>query len=623
MTSEPVLDGESAPPPAGFDLDWGVARSFAAFSKGFWQGGSARQAWMLTIALAACLIASTAATVVLNHWTRWFFDALERRDGAALWSATTSFFLIVAAMAAIGVGIVLARERLQVRWRAWMIDTLVGRWLERQRFYHMAADGSQPANPEYRIADDSRWATEPLVDLGIGLVIATFAAAAFISILWTVGGSLTVTVGDSRITIPAYMVLVALIYGIAASALTMWIGRPLIGFVGRKNEAEGDFRFALMRLRDNAESIALMRGEASERRILAQIYGTVVERWLLIVRRHGLLTWVTNASGPMIPVIPLLFAAPKYLRGELTLGQVTQIAAAFGQVQMAISWMVDNYARIADWYASARRVMDMVDACDSAERKLQVTANRITVDHHARPADALTVAGVSVAAPGGATLVASADLSLRPASTTMVVGGTSVGKSSLVRAIAGLWRRGQGRISAPDGLRIMIAPQRSYLPLGTLRDVLAYPGPPVVGEAAELTRALHAVGLAHLESRLEATARWDQLLSAGERQRLTVARALLQKPDVLILDDALTALDEATQARLVAVLRTLVPQVAILSLGQSVLPIAGAEAPLVLRAGDGGAVLNPPHVDAARLPTAASGQEATIRRENEAKALDG
>ena len=278
-------------------------------------------------------------------------------------------------MAAIGVGIVLTRETLQVRWRAWLVEQLVGRWLGNQRFYHLNVTGKEPPNPEYRISDDTRWATEPLVDLGIGLVLAVVGAAAFISILWTVGGSITFDLGTwGPITIPAYMVWVALAYGIIASGLMMWIGAPLVGYVGRKNEAEGYFRFGMMRIRDNAESVALMNGARYEQAILGRFYETVVARWMAIVWQHGHLTWITNSSGPMIPVIPLLFAAPKYLAGDLTLGQVTQLAAAFVQVQIAISWVVDNYNRVAEWYASARRVMDIVTACDAIDGEIPVQA---------------------------------------------------------------------------------------------------------------------------------------------------------------------------------------------------------------------------------------------------------
>ena len=316
-------DHFEAPDAPGFKLDPRVVGAFWRFAGGFWLGTTRFTAWALTLGLACFLVLSTAATVAMNHWNRWFFDSLEARDVGSVTNSIGVFALIVLAMAAIGVGIVLVRETLQVRWRAWLVRRLVDRWLSNRRFYHLNVTGKEPPNPEYRISDDTRWATEPLVDLGIGLVLAVVSAAAFISILWSVGGSITFDPGTGPITIPAYMVWVALAYGTIASGLMLWVGSPLVGFVGRKNEAEGYFRFGMMRIRDNAETVALMNGAPYEQAVLERFYRTVVARWMAIVWQHGHLTWITNASGPMIPVVPLLFAAPKYLAGELTLGQVT------------------------------------------------------------------------------------------------------------------------------------------------------------------------------------------------------------------------------------------------------------------------------------------------------------
>jgi len=585
-------DASDPAPNAGqsnLDLDWRVVRAFARFAGGFWRGEGSRRAWMLTIALAICLLLSTSATVALNHWTRWFFDALEDRDALVIWETVLVFFVIIACMATVGVGIVLTRERLQVHWRAWIVGEVVSRWLGNRRFYHLAQSGTQPANPEYRIADDSRWASEPLVDLGIGLVTAIISAAAFISILWTVGGSYTLALGTNHITIPAYMVLLALAYGIIGSLLTMWVGRRLVGYVGRKNEAEGDFRFGLMRLRDNAESIAMLGGEQSERRILARTYENVVQRWLRIVQQHARLTWITNSIGPMTPIVPLLFAAPKYLQGELTLGEVTQLAAAFSQVQMAISWVVDNFNRIAEWYASARRVMDMVDACAGIDRRHAEGARGIAIVP--APSEGLTLEGLVVHDPGGRPLVARADLMVPPATSLSISGDTSSGKTAIVRAIAGLWRDGHGTIRVGERSRIMIAPQQGYLPLATLREALIYPADGEPHTTEEIALVLDHAGLGHLAGMLDDKGRWDQSLSAGERQRVAIARLLLHRPDVIILDDAMTALDESARVDLLAALRDTMPDAAILNVGQTARLLPGAARALALERRPGGTVL--------------------------------
>jgi putative ATP-binding cassette transporter len=555
-----------APDAPGFKLDPRVVASFARFAGGYWRGSRGRGAWLLTLGLGLCLLLSTAATVALNQWNRWFFDSLEARNVEAITHAVFVFGLIIACMAAVGVGIVLTRETLQVRWRAWIVERLVDRWLSNQRFYHLNVTGKEPPNPEYRISDDTRWATEPLVDLGIGLLLAVVNAAAFISILWSVGGSIALDVAGG-ITVPAYMVIVALAYGFIASGLMLWVGAPLVGFVGRKNEAEGYFRFAMMRIRDNAESVALMNGARYEQAVLGRFYETVVARWLAIVWQHGHLTWITNSSGPMIPIIPLLFAAPKYISGDLSLGQVTQLAAAFVQVQIAISWVVDNYSRVAEWYASARRVMDIVDACDAIDGEIAGLAPSRAVTP--QPAGTgMRMSEFEVADGAGRPLIQDVNLAAAPGEAVHISGESSTGKSTLVRVFGRLWPSARGELALPDSPDVMITPQKSYLPLGSLKGALLYPNPDLVVPNDRLEAVLDKVGLGVLSARLGEVARWDQVLSNGERQRLAIARLLIHKPRVAILDEALSALEEATQQALLSRLKADLPETTIVSLSQ-------------------------------------------------------
>ena len=580
-----------APDAPGFKLDPRVVGAFGCFAGGFWRGATAWRAWALTLGLAVFLILSTAATVALNQWNRWFFDSLENRDVEGLTQAVFVFALIIAAMAAVGVGIVLTRETLQVDWRAWIVRHLVERWLSRQRFYHLNVTGKEPPNPEYRISDDTRWATEPLVDLGIGLVLAVVGAAAFISILWTVGGSYTLELASlGSLTIPAYMVIVALAYGFLASGLMLFVGAPLVGYVGRKNEAEGYFRFAMMRIRDNAESVALMNGARYEQAVLGRFYDTVVARWMAIVWQHGHLTWITNASGPMIPIVPLLFAAPKYISGDLSLGQVTQLAAAFVQVQIAISWVVDNYNRVAEWYASARRVMDIVNACEAIDPEIEATA-----PVPARPAPgrgaAVRLSDFEIGDGSGRPLLSGDDLAAHPGEAVHVHGDSSTGKSTLVRVFAGLWPVVRGDLTLPDRSEVMIAPQKSYLPLGSLRGALLYPDPALGVPDERLRAALERMDLGALCGRLDEVARWDQVLSNGERQRLAMARLLIHRPRVIILDDALSALEEQAQSALLARLRSELPDATIVSLAQRPAPAGVHDRQLALERRAGSATL--------------------------------
>jgi putative ATP-binding cassette transporter len=555
----------SSDEPRILTYDPGVARGFARLVGGWWRGASAGRAWFLSLSLAALVIANIGLNVTVNAWNRMFFDALEKRDGNTLLFGVVAFAGLVAVIAAVGVLIVLTRETLQVRWREWLVGRLTSLWLARQRYYRLSLAQVEPPNPEQRIADESRLSTEPVVDFAIGLLNALLSFAAFIGILWTVGGAISFPVAGAAVTIPAYMTLAALAYGVVMSTLALKIGRPLVPGNIAKNEAEARYRFELTRLRENAESIALIKGEADERAILDRSYAGLVARWLAVVRLHGRLTWITNASGAMVPVVPVLLATPKYLSGELSLGAVTQLAAAFVQVQIAFAWLVDHYKPLAQWYASARRVMALVEAADALDRSLDGPARGIEL-HEARDMG-VTLAQLTVCDRSGHVLIRDATASIEPGEKVLLVGDSGIGKSTLVRAVAGLWPWGAGRIAAPRGAGIAFVPQRPYLPLGTLRAALLYPAHDLAFADEALAAVLGDCGLRHLARRLDEVERWDQILSSGERQRLGFARLLLHKPAVVILDEATSALDEAGQTALMSLLRETLPDTTLISIG--------------------------------------------------------
>jgi putative ATP-binding cassette transporter len=382
------------------------------------------------------------------------------------------------------------------------------------------------------------------------------------------------------------MMLAALLYGVGASALTIWVGRPLIAGVMAKNEAEAKLRFELTRLRENAESVALVKGERDERGIIDSTYAVLVRRWLTVVGLHARLTWITNASGALVPVVPLLLATPKYLSGELSLGSVTQLAAAFAQVQLAIAWLVDNYKSVAGWRASAERVLALVDAVEDLERETPArTAIRIV------PGEGVSIRSLTVTDRSGQPLIAGADLEVRPGEAVLITGESGIGKSTLVRAIAGLWPWGDGEIRVDAA--VAVVPQRPYLPLGSLRDALLYPARGSDVPPALLAEVLRECGLPELVSRLDAVERWDQILSGGEGQRLSFARLILLKPAVIVMDEATSALDEMSQARMMTLLRRELPDSTLVSIGHRTGLEAFHDRRFGLVRGDAGAVLTP------------------------------
>lgn len=552
--------------PASDGLDRKVFRDFFALAIGWWRGASARRAWFLTLALGACLVVNVGINFAVNTWNRRFFDALENSDSHTVFWAVIVFLGLVFCAAAVGVGIVLSRETLQVRWREWLIGSLLDRWIGGQRYYRMGLARTEPANPEYRIADDTRMATEPIVDFAIGLVTSVVSALTFVGVLWMVGGSLTLHLGSTDLVIPGYMVLAAIVYGVCVSGLMLWIGRKLPGAVARRNEGEAKLRFELTRLRENAESVALIRGEADERRALGATYADLVTRWLGVVRRHGHITWLTNSNGVFIPVLPLLLAAPKYLSGEFTLGQVTQLAGAFMQVQVAIAWLVDNFRALAQCYASMQRVTELTNAIDDIDGDFdRLHTGGVVLAPSG--SGTLRLDELTIADRTGRVLIAGINARIEPGEKVVVAGESGTGKSTLVRAMAGLWPWGTGVIALPAGGTVAFVPERAYLPAGTLRGALLYPAQSAAVDDAVLSEALTEAGLGYLAGRLDEIDRWDQTLSNGERQRLAVARLIVQKPDLVILDGATSALDEAGEARLMATLAAVLDGSTLVSVG--------------------------------------------------------
>jgi putative ATP-binding cassette transporter len=539
------------------------ATVFLRHALGYWKGPQLRTAWALTITALALVLTNLAVNVGINQWNRWFFDALERKDGSTLSLAVITIVALIAAGAASAVAMIRCRMTLQVRWRQWLTGDLLKRWLSDQRFYRLAVTDEEQINPEYRIADDLRLASEPVIEFAIGFINATLVALAFVGILFWVGGSLTINVGGTSIWIPGYIAIAALFYASAVTAFTYFIGKPLIDRVAAKNESEAQFRYELTRVRENSESIALIKGADDERKQLNETFSDVVNRWLGVMRQHGHLTWMINSNAFFSPILPVLLAAPKYFAGELTLGAVMQIATAFTAVLTALNWFGDNFIRLAEWSASAKRVGELHEALDEMDAE---AISEIIVENTSTEAIQLT--DLSIVHRDGRVVINDVDIKVSPGERVLLGGESGSGKSTLIRAIAGLWPWGEGRILLPAGAKLAFVPQRPYIPLGTLRNALAYPAE---GEHLSDERALAVmkdVGLGYLVQKLDdEDERWDQTLSGGERQRVAFARLLLEEPGIIIMDEATAALDVDSEFRLLTLLFERLPKATIFSVG--------------------------------------------------------
>ena len=533
---------------------------------GFWQRHGERTAWLLTSLLVALAFVNLALQYRLNVWHRLMFDALDRRDGGGVLRQTVWFFPLIASVVGVAAAATYAKLTLQRRWRAWLNAHVLDQWLTTGRYYQLNMVPGDHSNPEYRVGEDLRLSVDAPVEFAIGIFSALTSAIVFTGVLWSIGGELTVPIGSATLRIPGFLVVAAVIYAALASGSMVMIARGFVGVSEKKNQAEANYRYILTRLRENGESIALLGGDHEERTGLDGAFTTVRRRWYELMMQYIRTTVVHQVSSGLAPIIPILLCAPKYVDGTMTLGQVMQAASAFMIVQVSFSWLVENYPRLADWTASASRLASLLVSLDRLERaEREDTSGRIL---RTRAEDSvLRLRNVSVTLDDGSAVVNEADIEIGPGEKVLVVGESGTGKSTLVRAIAGLWPWGSGEILIKfEGLVLM--PQKPYVPLGTLRRAVTYPLPAEEVDDAVVRKTLEEVGLAHFVDRLdEQGTTWEDVLSGGEKQRLAFARVLIQRPDTIVMDEATAALDPLGQDALMRLLLERVPDATVISVG--------------------------------------------------------
>jgi putative ATP-binding cassette transporter len=527
-----------------------LLKRFWITARGFWGKGGNRIAWIASIGLLLLIVFFVGVQYGINVWNRNIFDAIEKRDSATVLWLSAAFFPLAFTSVVLGVAQVWIRMGIQRHWRAWLTDNVVSRWLTHGRYYQLNLVAGDHKNPEYRIAEDLRIATEAPVDFVAGVISALLSAATFIVVLWTIGGALTVSLGGITLTIPGFLVVAAIGYAIVASSAMVVIGRRFAAISEGRNQAEAEYRYVLTRVRENGESIALLGGEGEEREGIDRSLRKVLRQWALLCGQHMRTTIISQGSSIIAPVVPVLLCAPKFLDGSMTLGQVMQAASAFTIVQSAFGWLVDNYPRLADWNACARRIASLMMSIDGLERA--ETGDEIgRISRGETAGDTmLRLNDLTVTLGDGTAVVDQTEVAIEPGERLLVAGDSGSGKSTLVRAISGLWPWGSGRIDIHPDRRLFMLPQRPYVPSGTLRRAVAYPGAADDWTADEIKEVLDKVGLAHLKDKIEEETAWDQTLSGGEKQRLAFARLLLHNPDIIVLDEATSALDAKSQDRM-------------------------------------------------------------------------
>ena len=533
-----------------------------ALSLPYFQSDQKWKARGMLAAIVALNLATVYMLVLLNDWNRLFYDALQNKDEAVFWRELGRFTYLAFGFILIAVYRFYLTQILEIRWREWMTTHYLARWLSGHRFYTLelaryaappaAPEGqpgqsSTPDNPDQRIQEDLNLFTSYTVSLSMGLLNAVVTLLSFVGILWGLSGAFAFTLGEHSYSIPGFMVWMAVLYCAAGSVITHYIGRPQIRLNFMQQRFEADFRHHLVRVREYSEAIALDRGQTVERGHLQVRFGAVLANYLELVKKQKNLVWFTNFFGQAATVFPFVVSAPRFFSGAIQLGELMQIASAFGRVQDSLSWFVDNYSTLAAWRATT----DRLTSFEAHMAKLEAEESGVA------PAagNELRADDVQLALPSGQVLLSGLTLAAQAGDSVLVQGPSGSGKSSLFRAFAGIWPFAKGRVQLPE--QAMFIPQKPYFPDGRLRDALAYPEPVGRFTDAQLVQALNEALLPQLATRLDDEDAWSQKLSGGEQQRLAMARVLLKKPKWVFADEATSALDVAAEETLYGRLKAL------------------------------------------------------------------
>ena len=519
--------------------------------------------WFARGMLAAIIILgqiSVGLTVLINFWYGQFYDTLQNHDLAGFirlqlwyrWDANgfmPGFVAIVIFYVPIAILRSYLEQFLSIRWRRWMTNTMLADWLADRAYYTIGltrtVGDAGSDNPDQRIAEDIRDFASNTLTLGLQFINRVTSLVNFAIILWTLSGSISIL----GVTIPGFMLWGAVIYAIGGTWLTHLVGRPLVPLNFLQQKAEADFRFALVRFRENTEGIALSGGEGEERSVLTHRFGAVADNWFRIMNRSLKLNALTAGYDQAAVIFPFLLGAPAYFTGQIALGGLMRIISAFGRVQDSLSWFISAYADLAQWRATVNRLTSFQGAIAHA-RVLSGEGPRVATTGRA----GVSLQDAQIRLPDGEPLLDHADLLLRRGESVAVSGPSGTGKSTMLRAIAGIWPFGAGRVERPPGSYLFL-PQRPYIPLGTLRHAVTYPAAPDAFSEPAIRHALEEVGLPALADMLDLEQPWALQLSGGEQQRLAVARALLLRPDWLFLDEATSNLDPKAEAELYAAIR--------------------------------------------------------------------
>lgn len=529
----------------------------------YWRSEERAMAWLVLAAVVGLALGLVYLDVLFNYWNRDFYNALQARSFPDF-KDLLLYFGFLAAIYIFGyIYRVYLTQMLQMRWRAWLTRVYLDEWMADRAYYRLELEHGATDNPDQRISEDLNKFTAGTLSLGLGLLSSLVTLASFSVILWSLSGSLTIPLGAASVEVPGYMLWAAVLYAIVGSVLAHYVGRALIGLNFRQERYEADFRFTLVRFRENAEGIALYRGEPAEHASLMGRFGAVIGNWWQIMRANKRLNAYTAGYSQIAIIFPFIVGAPRYFSGEIDLGTLMQVASAFATVQGALSWFVNSYATLADWKASVDRLLTFHGTLQAVRTGI---ADGDGAQIEAVESRDLSVESLDLVLPDGRVILPGASFVLRRGERVLVSGPTGSGKSTLFRVLAGIWPYGRGRVRVPAGATMLFLPQKPYIPIAALRTAISYPAPPGAFDDDAIRDALAAVRLDHFAGRLDDADNWSMLMSGGEQQKLAVARALLHRPDWLFLDEATSALDEDSERHIYALIGERLPHSTLVSI---------------------------------------------------------
>ena len=533
--------------------------AFWALAKPYWVSEQRNKGLALLAAVVSLSLGLVYLNVQFNSWYNDFYNAIQEKRADDFYRLLGYFTFLAFLYIGFAVYRVYLRQMLEIEWRKWLNERYLRDWLSGRAYYKLQLLDRGTDNPDQRIAEDLRLFVQLTLQLGLGLLSAVVTLASFVTILWMLSGALEV----AGITIPGYMVWCALVYAILGTWLTHKIGKPLIGLEFDRQRFEADYRFSLVRLRENSEGVALYRGENEEMENFRARFAGVITNWWSIMKKQKQLGFFTISYDQLAIIFPFLVGAPRYFAGTIQLGGLMQISSAFGQVQTALSWFIDAYTMFAQWKATVDRLTGFSASLASVREEAdELDGERIEGDDAS-----LSIEGLSLALPQGRALLKPSTLDFSKHQNVLVSGPSGAGKSTLFRALAGIWPYWKGRIRLPKGARLLFLPQKPYLPIGELKHAVCYPSDAKDFSDAQVADTLAAVGLKHLAADLQRRENWAQVLSGGEQQRLAFARALLIKPDWLFLDEATSSLPEESQHALYALVQQRLKTTTLISIG--------------------------------------------------------